>query len=221
MKRIQLSLLAMVAGIMSCYSQPTAFNRGDHLFPSGGGSMVTVTTGIPYVGIAEYAYGFSDGFSLGIVAGITPKVGAYGFRVRAILARPSENSRIYFRMPAFYYPRTQDLGGDPWVLAWPVVSIEWKLDSGTRISAGGGVVVASCFDSFVKTLGLSSKEMEEDEGFMGGAWNTLHAGVAFPVSETIMFQSEATVVMSGIKVAGKDWVGGPPVIVVVGFSYSL
>ncbi len=193
--------------------QPMRIN--DHLFSPRGKSMLTVATGIPYVGIVEYAYGFSDRFSIGVTAGITPQVIGYGVRVRGVILQRDENFRMYVSAPIFYYPQTKDLGGEPWLLTWPVLSCEWKLNSGTRLSVGGGIVAATC----AKAL-LGVKEME-GEGFMGGIWNTLHGGVAVPLSNNITFQGEVSAVMSGVKIAGKDWVGGPPVILVLGFSYSL
>ena len=223
--------IAIVAMTGYVSSQPLNDHSNDHLFPSKGGAMVTVSTGIPYLGIGELAYGFSDRFSVGLLAGATPSVEGYGVRVRGILYQRSERFRLYFRAPMFYYPQTHDLGGEPWVLAWPVISAEWKMNSGTRVSLGGGAVVASCFHSLLRHLGLQKKagtgDMEstsagddDHEGFMGGVWNTVHAGVAFPVSHRIMIQTEVSLVMNGIKVAGRDWVGGPPVIAVIGLSYS-
>jgi len=182
--------------------------------------MVTVATGIPYVGIVEYAYGISDRFSAGAIIGITPKIPGYGVRLRGTIHERGDRFRVYVRAPVLYYPRTKDLGGEPWVLTWPVVSAEWKIESGTRLSVGGGFVAAACVNSL---LGLEEEEEETEggEGFMGGFWNTLHAGVAFPIRPRLMFQGELSAVLSGAKVAGGDWVGGPPVILVLGLSYGL
>jgi hypothetical protein len=231
MKTRAIQTLFTVIAVKGClFAQSVSFYNGDHLFPTKGGSMVTFSTGIPYLGIAEYAYGFSDRFSVGLIAGVTPNVEGYGVRIRGILYQPSERFRLYFRAPMFYYPQTKGLGGEPWVLAWPVISGEWKMDSGTRVSLGGGAVVASCFHSLMRHLGLRKKSETTDmtsegnddnpRGFMGGVWNTVHAGVAFPISQHIMIQTEASLVMRGFRVAGDDWVGGPPVIIVAGLSYS-
>lgn len=220
-RQIKLALLTALAVSSVSLSQEGIDHR-DHLFAASGRSMVTVSTGIPYVGIAEYAYGVSDRFSLGVVAGLTPNVEGYGVRIRAILSQPSESFRVYFRAPLFYYPKTRDLGGDPWILTWPVLSGEWALSSGERVSVGGGFIVASCFDSFARKFGLQSEKQgdEMEEGFMGGVWNTVHAGAAFPVSQNLMFQAEASYVMHGVGFANRDWVGGPPVILVLGLSRS-
>ena len=214
--RHYMKMLAALFTIWQCsaHGQEGLTKDGDHLFPAQSGGMVTLATGIPYVGIVEYAFGFSDRFSVGVIAGVTPNVTGYGVRLRGILLQADETFRLYIRAPILYYPQTKELGGEPWILTWPVVSGEWKLNSGTRISLGGGVVVAACMHSL-----LGHKE--SGEGFMGGTWNTVHAGVAAPLSTSVMFHAEVSAVMSGIKLAGKDWVGGPPVILVVGFSYTL
>ena len=64
------------------------------------------------------------------------------------------------------------------------------------------------------------EEVGKDMGFKGGIWNTLHAGIAAPISKKVMFQGEFSAVMSGFKLAGENYVGGPPVIAVLGLSYS-
>jgi len=202
--------------------------NGDHLFPNRGKSMITVATGIPYIGVAEYAYGFSDRFSVGIVVGSTPIGPGYGMRVRGILHQKNETFRVYAKSTILYYPKNIELGKEPWVLAWPSISGEWKLDSGKRWSIGGGVVAASCIDVL---LGRENNEHShatnvaeghhaaEDE-VMSGVWNTVHAGLAIPLSDKMMFHSEASLVMDGLKIAGDDWVGGPPVVLVLGVTYT-
>jgi hypothetical protein len=205
----------------------------DPLFSSKGKSMITMATGIPYAGIAEYAYGFSDRFSLGIIAGHTTKVPGYGIRVRYIFHK-RESFKIFFRVPIFYYPQTKGLGGEPWFLTWPVVSAEWKMKSGIRFSAGSGFVAAACADALLTSAGVGKhlhdqvdeliqgdEHPHHDEGFMGGFWNTYHIGLSVPLSKRVTFQSEVSVVRSGVKKVGADWVGRIPVILVLGFSYVL
>ena len=60
----------------------------------------------------------------------------------------------------------------------------------------------------------------EEEGFMGGIWNTAQVGLAVPLGGSWMFQSEIGLVMKGVKIATEDWVGGPPVILTLGVTYS-
>ena len=230
LRYILLPMAVLMVNIATARAQQHATRMTDHLFSERGKSMVTVATGIPYIGIAEYAYGVSDRFSLGLIAGQTPKVTGYGLRVRAIIYQKNESFRLFVRAPVFYYPKTKGLGGEPWFLTWPVVGVEWRLNSGVRVSVGGGFVAAVCANAL---LGLKNGEHvhadglpaghdhEDEEGFMSGLWNTFHVGIAVPVSKRIMFQSEVSVVMSGFRIAGNDWVGRLPVIATIGFSYSL
>ena len=237
-KRILVALLILTMHVVAAQAQQQPIGRNDHLFSGRGRSMVTLATGIPYIGVAEYAYGISDRFSLGLIVGQTPKIAGYGLRIRGIVFQKNESFRMFVRAPILYYPQTKKLGGEPWFLTWPVVGGEWKLRSGVRLSVGGGFVAAACANDL---LGLATAkhspdahatanyeherqhhhEDSDDSGFMGGLWNTFHVGAAIPLSNRIVLQSEISVVMSGTKIAGQDWVGGPPVILVLGFSYVL
>ena len=231
-KHILKLMVLLTINIVTARAQQQPIGINGHLFPARGKSMVTVATGIPYIGIAEYAYGISDRFSTGIIVGQTPKVAGYGLRIRGIIYHKNESFRLFVRAPILYYPKTKGLGGEPWFLTRPVISGEWKLDSGIRLSVGGVFVGAACANSLlgvvndehshdVDVVPALEHDHDNETGFMGGLWNTFHAGIAVPVSKKIVFQLEVSVVMSGLKIAGKDWVGGPPVIVVLGFSYTL
>lgn len=213
------------------YSQGNASQ--DHLFAENKKSMVMVATGIPYVGIVEYARGISNRTTVGALIGITPNVVGYGLRVRSILFQKSDDFRVYFRMPMFYYDKTKELGDEPWVLTWPTINAEWKLDAGARLSVGAGVVAAACAHSLLGrdthtdhdhhhmegVTGLVDAATH-DSGFMGGVWNTYQMSAALPVNKRIMFQSEIALVMNGFEIATDNWVGGPPVILTLGVTYS-
>ena len=206
-----------------------------HLFNAKGNSMLTFASGIPYIAAIEYAYGFSDRFTVGVTIGKTPNTTGYGLKIRAILYQPNENYRIYFRAPIFYYPKTKRFGNEPWVLTWPVISSEWKLKSGTFLSFGGGLVKAHCLHALLgQKMGTAhpplpdhhatpppAQHHHENEGFQGGTWNTVHAGVAFPLAERITFHGEISAVMKGFKLAVRDYIGGPPLILVFGIAWSL
>tara|TARA_B100000497_G_C7651366_1_gene391917 strand:+ start:521 stop:1285 length:765 start_codon:yes stop_codon:yes gene_type:complete len=212
----------------------------DYLFPGKQKSSITFSTGIPYVAIAEYSYGFADRFSLGLLAGTTPKVEGYGIRIKSVLFQKNSDSRIYAKMPILYYPQTQDLGGEPWLLTWPVVNYEKSYNNGIRLSYGIGVVAAACANDMMDVLGIGTHEhhstedehheeshhdmenmelhSEGDEGFMGDVWNTVQAGITLPLKTKWVFQAEIAAVMKGVKIAGSEWVGGPPVILTLGVT---
>jgi len=231
----------------------------DYLFPEKGKSLLTLSTGIPYVAIAEYSYGFTDRFSVGVLAGTTPSVEGYGIRIKSVLFENDNDSRVYAKIPMLYYPQTKGLGGEPWLLTWPVINYEKKLKSGIRFSYGIGVVAAACANDMMDVLGIGTHEhgpSEEghhqetghlenittghqhdqdhhgsmvndhhqdtmdsgEEGFMGDVWNTIQTGVTLPLTKQWIFQAEIAAVMKGYKIAGEEWVGGPPVILTLGVT---
>ena len=194
-------------------AQPSGSYSDDHVFAGNGGAKVTLATGIPYVGIAEYAYGFSDRVTGGILFGVTPNVEGYGVRVRAVVYQTSKSFRVYFCTPVLYYPKTKALGGDPWWLARPNINFEWIAENKFRYKVGGSLIAAASQHSLFGN--------PADAKFKPGLWNAFHVGTSFPVGSEIMFQTELSVVMNGFKVAGDDWVGGPPVILITGISYEL
>ena len=198
------------------------FRFGDHLIPRKGKTITTIATGIPYVGIAEAAYGFTDRFSVGLVVGVLANSApGYGLRFRYLLAQPSPDLRVYIRMPVLYYPRASSFGCpdcDPWFLTWPAVNAEWRRANGTRLWWGVGVVAAACATT---VFGGEDEEEEMAEGLHEGTWNTLQFGFSRPLKRRISFQLEVAVVFKGLKLATPgNWLGGPPVILTTGLSYA-
>jgi hypothetical protein len=229
---------------LNSQSQSDSKEFTDAYFPKKNKTMLTVGTGIPYIGIAEYSYGFTDKFSVGLLAGTTTIVPGYGLRIKGVLFQKSENFRVFIKAPILYYPKTKDLGGEPWVLTWPSLNAEWTLDSGIRISGGIGLVAAACANDLLgiehphtEPHNISSNHEHEDnshhthavstkntmvkqEGFMGDVWNTIQTGMTVPISKKLIFQSEFALVLDGNKVANEAWVGRYPVIVFLGISYN-
>ena len=193
----------------------------DDLIPRQGKSVATLLTGVPYAAIVEYAYGLTDRFSVGVIAGVLENsLPGYGVRLRYIVAQPSRDFRIHFRMPIIFYPQARSFGCpgcEAWFLAWPALNAEWRLDRGVRVWAGAGAVATACASTVFHTR---NEEMESGEGVHEGAWNTFQLGFSKPLTRRVSFQLEAAAVMQGTKLATKTWVGGPPVILTTGFSYS-
>ncbi len=211
LSRSMISGVLVAASSLAAYGQPLN-HENDHVLNYKGQSRITLATGIPYVAIGEYAYGVSDRITLGVLAGLTPSVEGYGIRARAVLYQPGESFRIYFCTPVLFYPKTKDLGGDAWWLTRPNINFEWMTSSGFRYKVGGSIIAAASH----KTLFGNPS----DAKFHPGIWNSVHAGFSLPTSSGVTFQCEASLVMSGLKVAGPDWVGGPPMILVLGVSYN-
>ena len=236
MKTIPAILALLITLASATQAQDSTVRLNDPLFAPAGGILVTTATGMPYVAIGEVAYGFSDRVSVGVVAGLTPIIPGYGIRARVVLSE-SENWRLYARLPILYYPKTVDLGGDPWLLAWPVVASESRLPSGIRISLQGGIVGAACAESLLgleeqpATPGGGESELQEhashagsgsmEMGFEGNLWNTLGAGVSIPLSSSMTLTTEAHIVLHGLTPAKHDWIGGPPAIIIIGVTKAL
>ena len=191
----------------------------DHLFPSQGSAQLMIATGVPYLGIAEVAYGFSDRFAAGVIIGRTPNVTGYGIRLRAILYQPNLNFRVYFQSPIFYYAKTKHFGDEPWMLTRPAIVTEWKLKSKGSFSVGAGFVEAHCIESLLKSKSQRlDDETKHKMEFKGGIWNTLQMGFAWPIKNRLMVQTEMSLVMNGLRIAGDDYVGGTPLILVLGIT---
>lgn len=184
----------------------------DHVLNARGRGRLTAATGIPYVAIGEYAYGVSDRVTVGFMAGVTPSVSGYGIRARAVLYQPRDGFRIYFCTPVVFYPKTRGLGGDPWWLTRPNINFEWNTTRGLRYKIGGSLIAAASHHTLFGNAAAR---------FSPGLWNAVHGGISFPIGSNLTLQVESSLVMQGLRVAGKDWVGGPPVILVIGTSWSL
>ncbi len=220
------AILVIISNIQAI-SQPSSHYGDDYLKPRRGRSLISLNTGIPYIGIGEFSYGVSDRFSVGLLYGYTPIVLGYGLKIKALVAHPSPTTAILFKAPLLYYPHAKNLGGDPWVLAWPSLSFEKKLESGHRIWFGMGAVGASCVDALLglkKTNSVNTKteNKSEDEGeIMKAVWNTISVGYSMPWSKRLFGSLEVSPVLKGLKLAGSDWIAGPPVIITLGLSYTL
>jgi hypothetical protein len=189
------------------------FNHtNDHILNQKGKGRITIATGIPYIAVGEYAYGFSDRVTIGVLAGLTPNVEGYGIRARTLLYESTKNFRVRFCSPIIYYPKTKELGGDAWWLTRPNINFEWTNASGFRYIVGGSLILAASEHSLYGNPANAK--------FTPGVWNAVHGGISLPVGNGIIFHTETSLVMEGVRVR-KEWVGGPPVILVLGLSYEL
>ena len=199
----------------------------DYLMPKKGTSMLEAYSGIPYVAIGQYAYGFSNRVSVGLVYGYTPFVKGYGIRVKAVIAQPSETFRLYAKSPFLYYPKTKEGDGEPWILTWPSLNGEWKLKNGTRLWAGAGVIGAGCYNYIFRRKAEMKEHVDaghdphEETELMAGIWNTFQFGFSKPISRKMSFVAEIAPVMEGFKLKSKQgFLDTAPVIITVGLSYS-
>jgi hypothetical protein len=194
--------------------RPPEDRRVDSLFPRGGTFSATVGTGVPFIGIGEIAYGITDRFALGAIGGGTPNVGGVGVRPRVLIV-DADAWRLHLTVPILYYPKTRELGGDPWMLTRPALVLDREIASGVRLGAGMGLVAAACTES------IFSLGKEHDSEFMGGVWNTVNVGASVQVSSRTSLFGDVALVMRGVRVAGSEWIGGPPVIAAFGVTTRL
>ena len=216
MKKITKHLCLLIGGSLLSLNLFGQDRSNDFLFPGKNKFQATISTGIPYVALIEGTYGITRRFAAGIIVGTTPNVIGYGIRLRAQLYQPNENFRVYFRMPVFYYASTKNFGNEPWMLSWPVITTEWKIKDLVMLSFGAGVVEAHCIDALL--AGMNHHDEPMDMGFEGGFWNTFNAGIAWPISKGLTIQTETSIVLEGWEIAGSNYVGGPPVIVVLALT---
>jgi hypothetical protein len=193
--------------------------------------MVEFYSGLPYVAIGQYAYGFSNRVSVGVIYGYTPFEKGYGLRVKAVIAQSPESFRLNFKSPLIYYPGMKKEDGEPWALAWPTVNGEWKLKNGSRIWTGVGLVGAACVDYLLGT------EEDEPDGPESGPWdppmpsgeemkmyslfNTFQFGYSKPLSNHWSFVAEVAPVMEGFKLKSPNgFLDTAPVVLTIGISGS-
>src|SRR5271165_5189171 len=86
-------------------------SHGD-LFPAAGHATAAAATGLPFLGIAEIGYGFTDGFAMGAIGGValayqpdrtTPSVPTAGIRPRFRIAT-SQHTSLVLIAPMLWYP---------------------------------------------------------------------------------------------------------------------
>jgi hypothetical protein len=192
----------------------TATVDRDVLFPQPGSVSATVATGIPYVAIGEVSYGVTERFAVGVMGGVTPITYGIGLRARGIVAEGTAG-RLAVVVPVLYYPATGSLGHEPWVLTLPQLLAERSFDNGALLHIGVGAAAAMCTEAIAGVLTGRHHE-DGEEGFMGGFWNTATVGGALPLGFQTTAFLDATLIMKGFRMAGSDWIGGPPVVITLG-----
>lgn len=221
---IALTCFTSLISINHASSQDHLLKVHDYLMPQKGKSLAEFYTGLPYVAIGQYSYGFSDRFSVGVIYGFTPFVRGMGLRIKAIIGTPTNRMRIYFKSPLIYYPKAKEEKLDPWFLVWPTINVEWKLKNEGKIWVGAGVIGAACADVIFnpkeRHKNMSADEMQKMEK-MTDLWNTLQIGYSKPISNKLSFVIEIAPVLKGLKIKSHDgFLDGAPVIFTTGLSYS-
>ena len=196
----------------------------DYLLPGKGKSMVSLFTGVPYIGVGEFAYGVSNRLSVSAFLGVTPVNYAFGSRIKAVVIETSGNFRINLKTTVIYYPFMEFGDGDPWGLGWQAANAEWKLNNGSRFWAGAGILGVSCLDKIFPSKGgkkMMPKDPKEEEMEIEGVFNTFQFGYSKPLSSHTSFVVEVAPVMQGLKLKEKSgFLDAFPVIVTAGFTHT-
>jgi len=196
----------------------------DCLMPGKGKSMVSLYTGVPYIGVGEFAYGISNRLSVSAFLGVTPVNYAFGSRIKAVVIETSGNFRVNLKTTVIYYPFMEFGDGDPWGLGWQAANAEWKLKNGSRFWAGAGILGVSCLDKLFPSKSgkkMMPKDPEEEEMEMEGVFNTFQFGYSKPLSNHTSFVVEVAPVMQGLKLKEKSgFLDAFPVIVTTGFTHT-
>jgi hypothetical protein len=190
----------------------------DYLMPRAGEFSATFASGVPFLGIGEVAYGPTDRFAIGALAGATPDMSkisgtaAIGLRPRGVIWK-SGAWRSTLTTPVLFYPKLDGFGGrEPWLLARPTIALEREIGPGARVNVSVGAIAAACTES-IFTLG-------KEHTMEGGVWNTAGVGGALPVTASTSVFAEGSLVMRGV-VPAADWIGGTPLIAFAGVTTRL
>lgn len=195
---------------------PPPVRRADPLFPGHGRISTSLATGVPFLAMGELSVGIGDRFALGAIGGATPNVPGFGIRPRAVVLEIG-SWRGVLATPVLYYPFTSARSGSAWFLTRPSLVVEHRFENGVRVGAGAGIVAAASLDR------LTGRDRAP--GYTGGmdsaVWNTFNANVSLPVGESTSVFADGALVMNGLRLAGDDWVGGPPFTISLGVATNL
>lgn len=205
------SLISLTFAQISDVDTQTSGSPFDHVINHKGESRVSFFTGLPVVASTEYAYGVSNRLTAGIFFGYTPFEEAIGIRVRTVLYENSERFRIYYCTPVIYYPQSRRLNPDPWFLTRPNINFEWMKSPKFRYKFGGSLIASSSQEDL---FGDPSKSKHRP-----GLWTAVHGGISTLLGSNLSFQAELSYIMKGVQTID-DFFGGPPFILMTGFSYT-
>jgi hypothetical protein len=197
-------------------------SQSDPWLPGSWQFGAAIATGVPFLVMSELSVGATDHAAFGILGGTTPIVNGFGIRPRgAIPIDPA--TRLLLSAPVVYYPSKDT--GPAWWLARPSLLLDGRLDESWHLAGGGGVVGVATNDA------IFSDDEDGDvptspygrrvRANRTSAWWTVNALASAAVSATSHVFADVTLVFDGHRLAGADWIGGPPFIVFLGITTTL
>lgn|GEM_PF-3170230 len=212
---IVIALLALRATV----SGP-AHAAGDPWLPGSWKFNASVATGVPFLVMSEVALGVTDHAAIGVLGGTTPIVAGFGVRPRAAVPFTS-SLRLLASAPLIYYPPHAD--GPAWWLARPSMELEWHTPSPFSIAGGAGVVGVATESALFggSDVAATSAYGRELQNRRSSLWWTLNALVTGEISSKTWLFADLTAVFEHGRLAGRDWIGGPPLIAFLGLGTRL
>lgn len=196
-------LRLLLLGVIVAASSHVHAAAPDPLLPGSGELSASLATGIPFVAISELSLGVGDSFAIGLVAGLTPVVEGAGIRLRGVVLRHARWS-LLFDMPTLYYPDTETRKA--WFLTRPSLIADYRIGERAHVQAGVGMIA---------TMAAAN----EWPHMFDGVFQTVRAGCIVPITDQLAFFADAGLVLDGFALAGKEWGGGPPVVVTLGVTW--
>jgi hypothetical protein len=193
------------------------------LFPGAGRASVALSTGVPFWVMSELSIGLGDHAAVGVLAGATPEVSGFGLRPRAELVLSERWSLLGIASGVYYPPSASSR---PWWLVRPSALLERRFGWGD-VAWGGGAIAAATHDALFGARSghadvVSPYPTSATQGFDSGLWLTANALATLRLSRsTHLFVDGALVFDTSFALAGRDWVGGPPVIAFIGVETTL
>ena len=210
-----IALLALHAAIPG-----QAQAASDPWLPGSWKFSASIATGVPFLVMSEVALGITDHAAIGVLGGTTPIVSGFGVRPRAAVPCTS-TLRLLASAPLIYYPPHAD--GPAWWLARPSMELDWHATRAFSLAGGAGVVGVATepvlFGS--EEQAAASAYGRELQNRRTALWWTLNALVSAEVSTKTWLFADLTAVFEHGRLAGSDWIGGPPFIAFFGLGTRL
>jgi len=202
-------------------SAPAGSAAHDGWLPGAGKVDAAIATGVPFLVMSELTLGITDYAALGVLGGTTPIVAGFGARPRGAVPL-TEHWRALVSAPVVFYPRRVD--GPAWWLTRPSLALEWRPTPAWQLAPGGGIVAVATHGTLFgddETSLSSSAYGSALRRHRADLWWTLNGVASRAIGERSRLFVDLTLVFRGARLAGGDWVGGPPFILFCGVSTSL
>lgn len=201
---------------------PARAEEPDPFVPGASRFGLAVATGVPFLVMSEASLGITDYGALGVLAGTTPVVSGFGIRPR-VQAPLGKRWRLLLTAPILFYPAHARAGA--WWLARPSLSVDAKPVDSVHVAAGAGVVPVATHDALFGDERASdaagSPYGTTSNGDRTDVWWTLNIFASTSVSKKSYAFLDTTMILSGLQLAGSDWIAGPPFVVFLGLGTAL